>query len=196
MSAKVVKAITSVMEKIGAIGKGRKNEKQGWAFRGIDDVLNALQPSLVEAGLVIIPRVKSREIAERESKAGGAMIHVVAEVEYSIRCEDEEIMAGPFLGECMDSGDKACAKAMSIAYKYMAFQVFCIPTEEQKDPDHDSPQIEGRLSKARVAYAELCSQAKALGIKPIMPSPGWTADDFAGKWTSLHREINQARDQK
>ncbi|AIM22416.1 hypothetical protein SERRSCBI_14090 [Serratia sp. SCBI] len=30
----------------------------------------------------------------------------------------------------MDSGDKATNKAMSIAYKYAAFQAFCIPTEE------------------------------------------------------------------
>ena len=28
----------------------------------------------------------------------------------------------------MDSGDKATNKAMSAAYKYMALQVFCIPT--------------------------------------------------------------------
>ncbi|SPW12874.1 Uncharacterised protein [Cronobacter sakazakii] len=33
-------------------------------------------------------------------------------------------------GEAMDSGDKATNKAMSIAYKYAAFQAFCIPTEE------------------------------------------------------------------
>ncbi|MGL9724902.1 ERF family protein, partial [Sodalis sp. (in: enterobacteria)] len=32
--------------------------------------------------------------------------------------------------EAMDSGDKATNKAMSIAYKYAAFQAFCIPTEE------------------------------------------------------------------
>lgn len=30
----------------------------------------------------------------------------------------------------MDSGDKATNKAMSIAYKYAAFQAFCIPTED------------------------------------------------------------------
>ena len=39
----------------------------------------------------------------------------------------------------MDSGDKATNKAMSIAFKYACFQVFCIPTEEMKDPDSDTP---------------------------------------------------------
>ena len=41
--------------------------------------------------------------------------------------------------EGMDSGDKATNKAMSIAFKYACFQVFCIPTEEMQDPDADTP---------------------------------------------------------
>jgi hypothetical protein len=40
----------------------------------------------------------------------------------------------------MDSGDKATNKAMSIAFKYACFQVFCIPTEEMIDPDKDTPE--------------------------------------------------------
>ncbi len=40
----------------------------------------------------------------------------------------------------MDSGDKASNKALSIAMKYALLQVFCIPTEDAKDPDADSPK--------------------------------------------------------
>ena len=43
------------------------------------------------------------------------------------------------VGEGMDSGDKATNKAMAIALKYACFQVFCIPTEEMKDPDAETP---------------------------------------------------------
>ena len=39
----------------------------------------------------------------------------------------------------MDSGDKATNKAMSVAFKYACFQVFCIPTEEMRDPDAETP---------------------------------------------------------
>ena len=39
----------------------------------------------------------------------------------------------------MDSGDKATNKAMSAAFKYACFQTFCIPTEEMKDPDAETP---------------------------------------------------------
>lgn len=46
-------------------------------------------------------------------------------------------------GEAMDSGDKATNKAMSIAYKYAAFQAFCIPTEETAiDADAETHQVQ------------------------------------------------------
>ena len=40
----------------------------------------------------------------------------------------------------MDSGDKSMNKAMSAAFKYACFQVFCIPTEEMHDSEEDSPE--------------------------------------------------------
>ena len=52
------------------------------------------------------------------------------------------------IGEGMDSGDKASNKALAVAFKYACFQVFCIPTEEMKDPDAEchetAPKAEGK----------------------------------------------------
>lgn len=42
----------------------------------------------------------------------------------------------------MDSGDKATNKAMAIAFKYACFQIFCIPTEEMKDPDAECHDVQ------------------------------------------------------
>ena len=55
----------------------------------------------------------------------------------------------------MDSGDKATNKAMAIAMKYALFQVFCIPTDEMKDPDAETPDEivkkgEEKISKTQV----------------------------------------------
>ena len=36
--------------------------------------------------------------------------------------------------------DKSTNKAMAVAFKYACFQVFCIPTEEMKDPDAETPE--------------------------------------------------------
>ena len=48
------------------------------------------------------------------------------------------IVARMFSGEAMDSADKATNKAQSAAFKYMAMQQFCIPTEgRQRRGRHD-----------------------------------------------------------
>ena len=41
-------------------------------------------------------------------------------------------------------GDKATNKAMAIAYKYVCFQVFCIPREDMSDPDAEN--LEGEIA--------------------------------------------------
>jgi len=41
----------------------------------------------------------------------------------------------------MDSGDKSSNKAMSAAYKYAAFLMFCIPTEGDNDADQTTHEV-------------------------------------------------------
>ena len=141
MSA-VTSAILAVMEDLSrvGIGKDRRNEQQHFQYRGIDDLRNTLAPILVKHKLLILPRVIDREISERESRQGGALFSVVLKVEYEFLCvlDDSNKVVGPFYGEAMDSGDKATNKALSVCYKYMCIDTFCIPTEGEEaanDPD-------------------------------------------------------------
>jgi hypothetical protein len=41
----------------------------------------------------------------------------------------------------MDSGDKASNKAQAVAHKYALLQVFCIPTDDLKDPEYDNHEL-------------------------------------------------------
>ena len=129
---KVYKAISEVSgEMLAGIAKDRKNQQQGFMFRGIDAVYNAIAPALVKHGLLILPRITSRTVTERATKSGGALFYVVVEAEFDfVSTEDGSKHTVKTYGEAMDSGDKATNKAMSIAYKYAAFQAFCIPTED------------------------------------------------------------------
>ena len=78
-----IKAVSAVMCQ-GGISKGHRNQQQGYNFRGIDDVLNALSSALVEAELLILPRVISREVVERTTAKGGAIFYVTVEVEFDL----------------------------------------------------------------------------------------------------------------
>ena len=118
------------------ITKSRKNSQQGYTFRGIDDIYNALAPVLAANALCVIPRVISREVTERQTKAGSTLFYVVVDVEFDLVCAaDGSRHTAKVSGEAMDSADKATNKAMSAAYKYLALQLFCIPTEGDNDAD-------------------------------------------------------------
>ena len=47
-AGKIYAAISNVMAAINAVGKNQKNKNQGFMYRGVDDVMNALYPALSE----------------------------------------------------------------------------------------------------------------------------------------------------
>ena len=135
-----IAAVTGKLAKTG-ISKSRKNQQQGYSFRGIDDVYNALSSEIAEAQLCLLPRVTSREVTERVTQKGGVLFYVVVGVDFDlVSAVDGSRHTVHVIGEAMDSADKATNKAMSAAYKYMAMQVFCIPTEGDNDADATTPE--------------------------------------------------------
>ena len=149
---KAIAAIIGEMSQEG-IGKDSTNQQQRWNFRGIDAVYNALAPKLAKHELMIIPRVLSREVAERTTRNGGNMFYVVVDCEFDfISAKDGSKHTARIFGEAMDSGDKATNKAMSIALKYAAFQTFFIPTEvNTQDADANSYETVSLISESQQA---------------------------------------------
>lgn len=159
----VYKAISAVAKDMSeqGISKDRRNAQQGFNFRGIDQVYNALAPALVRHGLLILPRITERSVTERVTQKGGVLFYVVVKAEFDfVSTEDGSIHTVVTYGEAMDSGDKATNKAMSIAYKYAAFQAFCIPTEETAiDADAEVHQV--RPADADQLLSEFTQYASA-----------------------------------
>lgn len=148
---KVYAAIAAVMSDVSkeGVGKTRRNQQQGYNFRGIDDVYNALAPSLAKHKLIVLPRVLSRELVERQTAKGGVLFYVTVEVEFDfVSGEDGSRHVAKTYGEAMDSADKATNKAMSAAFKYVAMQTFCIPTEGDNDADAVTHDVAPRQQAA------------------------------------------------
>lgn len=142
---KAIAAVSGELAKLG-ITKSKRNQQQGFNFRGIDDVYNTLAPLLASHGLVILPRCIEREVAERTTAKGGVLFSVTVKAEFDmVSAMDGSKHTIATYGEAMDSGDKATNKAMSAAYKYAAFQAFCIPTEETAiDADSEVHHVQAR----------------------------------------------------
>jgi hypothetical protein len=119
-----------------ASARTARTKQQHYKFRGIDDVYNALAPILAEAQGSSSCLASSREVVERQTQKGGTLFYVTVEAEFDfISALDGSKVTVRTYGEAMDSADKATNKAMSAAYKYAAFQTFCIPTEGDNDAD-------------------------------------------------------------
>ena len=147
---KVYAAIAAVQADFSKMGleKSEKNEFQRYNFRGIDSLMVALSPLLARHDLIILPMGANHYGEEREAKDGKASFRVVVSMVYLLihKGDASTIQVGPFYGEATDTSDKATNKAMSAAYKYMAFQTFCIPIKGQDEGDKDHNEV---ASKAK-----------------------------------------------
>ncbi|EGT5185840.1 ERF family protein [Cronobacter sakazakii] len=178
----VYQAISAVAKEMAATGisKDRTNTQQNFKFRGIDQVYNALAPALVNHGLLILPRITERTVTERTTPKGTVLFYVVVKAEFDfVSTKDGSVHTVVTYGEAMDSGDKATNKAMSIAYKYAAFQAFCIPTEETAiDADaevhHIQPADADTILAEFTQYAGTENDAKKL------------QEQYASTWTRLN----------
>lgn len=174
----IFKKLPLVMAEIGAIGKDRKNTQQGYSFRGIDDIYNAVNSALSKHGVFCIPHLEQMVREERPSKSGGVLIYTMLYMLYTFYAEDGSSLQTRLIGEAMDSGDKGCNKAMSAAQKYAFLQIFCIPTEDLKDTENETHEIgtHAQTSKPSVTAPKPKTEAKG----PAETSEVWDVDRVCG----------------
>ncbi|MBU8921810.1 MAG: ERF family protein [Bacteroidales bacterium] len=115
--------------------KGQQNQQQGFKYRGIDDAYNYLHDIFAKHDVFTVPRVTNMEREERLSKAGSVLMYTMLTVEYDFFANDGSSVTTCVIGEAMDSGDKSCNKALSIAHKLALFQITMLPTLLSADAD-------------------------------------------------------------
>jgi len=148
-----INAVTAAMAKEG-LGKTRKNEQQGYRFRGIDDVYNSLSGILAREKLLILPRIVERQALERPTKNGGVSTYTILLVDFDlVSAVDGSMHTIRTVGEAMDTADKSSNKAQSAAMKYACLMAFQIPTEGDNDADAHHPEkapqdLAGALAKS------------------------------------------------
>jgi hypothetical protein len=198
---KVQEALAHVMEDVRGVAKKDKNTAQGFNFRGIDAVVNAVGPALRKHNVVVVPLVEDYDYSTVEvGQRRTPMAHVVVRVRYRFVGEEGDSLDAVVIGEAMDSGDKAVPKAMSVAFRTALLQSLALPTDEQ-DPDAASyerapakPAItKAALAKAVQTFAEavtvddLDAAAAAVRSEYDIPEPHLSAlrDAFLTRKTAI-----------
>lgn len=158
-------ALARVKAAVGAVKKAERNSQQGFNFRGIDAVVNAAAPALNEHGIVTVPHALDYSYETVEiGKNRTAMGHVLIKVAYRFYGPAGDFIESVVVSESMDSGDKAMAKAMSVAYRIALLQTLNLPTDE---PDPDSESFERSTHSAPPRQARTPAKTGKTGGKTL-----------------------------
>jgi hypothetical protein len=136
----VYQAVAAVMSDVEVVRKADRNQQQGYSFRGIDAVINAVGPMLRKHGVIVVPTLESSEyatvvIGAKRTEMGHAQI-IVTFTWYGPEGDSFQCRVA---AEAMDSGDKAVSKAHSVALRTALIQTLALPTDEV-DPDASTYQ--------------------------------------------------------
>lgn len=145
--------LLKVQSEIDAIGKNRRNNSQGFNFRGIDDVYNAIHGLFVENKILCRSEVLREHYAELPKSGDKYTFNRSYVIRYYFVAEDGSEYATDVCAEGSDPGDKASNKAMSAGHKYAILQAFTIPTEDMPDSDTDDGEREKLLKEYRELLA-------------------------------------------
>ena len=149
MEGKIYEAIANVMKDVGAVGKSEKNDYDNYKYRGIDAVMNALNPAMSKNKVFVTPTIIESHREERPNQKGNVMVYSILTVKYTFYTDDGSSVECTVIGEAMDRSDKSTNKAMSAAFKYACFQTFCIPTEEMIDSESESLEMPAAKRKPK-----------------------------------------------
>ncbi len=156
----IIEALAAVMGEVQAVGKGDRNNEQGYNFRGIDAVINAVGPAFRRHGIVPVPlksEAKYRDVlTSREKRSRECTVAVT----YRFYGPAGDFIDCEVPGESMDFGDKGAPKAMSVAYRIALIQTLCIPTHE---PEPDAQTYE-RAEEPAGPTAEQVENFAALAL--------------------------------
>lgn len=137
----VHECIAKAMGLVHAVGKSGQNKEQGYAFKRIDDFMDAANAAMAAAGVHQTVKVLTRIADDSHSTRGGAIMRWIdLEVRFRFYGPRGDHVDTITWGEGRDSADKATNKALTAAQKYALMYTLMIPTSDIQDADRDSPE--------------------------------------------------------
>jgi hypothetical protein len=187
----VHEAWAQILAELPAIPRTRRNEQQGFLFRGIDDVLDQLNPLLGKYGVHVVP---VRQVAEREDRptARGTVLHTVhLTVDWRVYGRQGDFFEAQTMGEGTDSGDKATSKAQTMAFKYLLWPSLAVAENETTDADATSPEATVADTEAQPPLRRRVREAPA----PAAAEPELSSEaapvDRAALLSTLSEALNE-----
>lgn len=161
------RALAEVAAEVGTVPKLGRNDQQHYDYVRAEDLLRAVQTALSKRHIAVVNtqmHLISTEVRPSHKAGAAPKHHVIISVTAVVRLGEEEARFTGF-GEGVDSGDKALAKAQTMAVKYMWAEAFAVSFGD--DPEADA-STDRDAAPDRPARAP--SRAAAPEAKPLTPS--------------------------
>lgn len=159
-------ALLDAKRAMSPVHKGKRNDHFKYTYANEQSWYEAIQPPLLDNGLVLTFDVFACDRAATLTTVRGT-----ARVTHAASSQWIEVDGA---GEGEDKNDKAAYKAMTGLKKYLYALAFSLPTtDDVEDPAHDKRRIaEAAVAEAKAAaptasHAEINGQLMAQGIDPI-----------------------------
>ena len=181
------------MFEVEEIKKGKTNAQQGFKYRGIDDIMNALHNLFALQGVVIrVNKIRSVERTERPTKSGGTMLYSINDYQFCFCAADGSFVTTWARGEASDSADKSSNKAVSVALKYCLLQMFLIPTEEMVKDEADAYANELGSRKAAPKTQPTYVRPEDISSAIALINTAKDLPALADIWKSIHPTTKNA----
>lgn len=193
-------ALSAVMEEVRAVGKNERNDSPGghYNFRGIDAITNAVGPVLRKHNVIVAPTriLEWHYGAVTVGKNQTQMGHSRLVIEFTWFGPKGDSFPTVAAGEAFDSGDKATAKAHSVAFRTVMIQTLCLPTDE-RDPDQDSYERSAprqNVKRGQGPQKDPVRQAKD-DLAALIQRLDITADEAKAKFAEMgHGDLKASTD--
>lgn len=179
----VVQALALVARDVGAVSKDRQAKATGeasYAFRGIDDVMNAVHGPMAEHG--VVPTYVEEDVTWAEvtrGQRGTVWRHYMVRIRWTFTGPAGDSIEIVNHGEALDNQDKGLGKARSYAFKDALSRLLTLPTDEpQGDTEANQPPeaTATQPDPVRAAVLDLCGGNRDLANRAwrevVVPTRG------------------------
>lgn len=191
----VVQALAWVMARMGGVRKLTAQDRQArgmgggdtgvsYAYRGIDQIAQVAQPLLGQAGVVMVPRILSRETVDITVR-GNPWTDTIVMVEWSVYGPGgvNDVLLATTEGWGRDNSDKGINKAMTGAFKNLLLRILCVgdPQDDTDGHTHEADRREPQQDPAAITYQRVVDFAK--NRPEAMPELRKLGDERGRKFT-------------
>ncbi|NTW04555.1 MAG: hypothetical protein HGA27_00370 [Peptococcaceae bacterium] len=169
---KIAEKLVQVMDECAYVQKDSENKEQKYKYVSAAAVLDKVNTALVKAKLASIPEFTVISEKEKATSRGGIWQLVTVQCKLQIIDADSgESVTVISLGTGTDPGDKAAAKAQTMALKYAWLTALNIETGD--DPEADDKTDKQEFVSHPVSPTGLPNSSKVDEICKLWQDIGW-----------------------